>query len=156
MQLYIPPEILPMPEIMKIRIIPFSLFLSSVMLFFSCNALAASVVDRLPGLEKLNSTEIIEAFSGKTSMCVKARDQSTCVTYMGDDGQVKRLTHNDNIRKTGKWHAAGHQLCITWTGKTRALCFDIYRDESGDFLLIRKGKLKATVKEFRDGDQSGF
>ncbi len=106
--------------------------------------------------EKLNSTEIIQAFSGNTSACIKEKDQTTCSTYMGERGQVKRHMHDSGKQRLGKWHAAGHQLCILWEGKTRDLCFDIFKLENGHVQLIRKGKLKSTVTEFKPGDHSGF
>ena len=109
-----------------------------------------------PGGEKLNSTQIIEVFSGRTSLCIKEKDQSGCSTFMSERGRVKRFTYKDKKQKTGKWHAAGHQLCILWDGKTRELCFDIYETPKGEYQLFKKGKLKATVTGFEAGDTSGF
>lgn len=106
--------------------------------------------------EKLNSTEIIQTFSGNTSACIKEKDQSTCSTYMGEQGQVKRHMHDSGKQRLGKWHAAGHQLCIMWQGKSKDLCFDIVKLENGHVQLIRKGKLKSTVTGFQYGDHSGF
>lgn len=108
------------------------------------------------GAEKLNSTEIIQAFSGKTSQCIKEKDKSTCSTYLGERGLVKRHMHDSGKQRLGKWHAAGHQLCILWKGKSKELCFDIMKQDNGDLHLIKKGKLKSVVTGFKPGDHSGF
>ena len=109
-----------------------------------------------PQGEKLNSTQILQLFSGHTAKCQKSKDQSTCNTFMGDRGQVKRLNHYDNKRKTGKWHAAGHQLCIHWAGKKRESCFDVYQNADDSIQLFWKDKLKATIIGFDEGNTAGF
>ncbi len=106
--------------------------------------------------DKLNSTQIIKAFSGKTAECVKTKDKSTCSTYMSERGQVKRHMRQSGKQRTGKWHAAGHQLCILWSGKSKDLCFDIQKQGNGDLHLVRKGKVKSVITGFKNGDQSGF
>jgi len=100
----------------------------------------------------LNTADITQLFSGKTAGCVKSKDQSICLTYMSTDGKVKRLTHSDGKTRLGTWEAVKDKLCIQWTGKSKAICFDVVKKNDNEYLLNKKGKTKSVITGFTDGD----
>lgn len=101
----------------------------------------------------LSQSEISNLFSAKTAGCIKTKDQSTCKTYMGKDGSVKRFTENTGKTRLGTWHAsADNQLCIRWANKVKDLCFDINKNEDNTYNLDRKGKTKSVITGFTAGN----
>jgi len=103
--------------------------------------------------EQLSKWEIILLFSGKTADCIKTKDKSTCVTFMGNNGEVTRLTHKDKKLRQGKWHAdSDNHLCIKWQGKSKDLCFTVHSNEDGTYNLNKKGKTKSIISGFTTGD----
>ena len=103
--------------------------------------------------DELNSEEIRTLFAGKTAKCIKTKDFSTCDTYMGEDGSVKRLTFKDGKIRLGTWEANNkNQLCITWEGRKRALCFIVIENRNGTHRLVKRNKTKSVIAGFEDGD----
>ncbi len=104
---------------------------------------------------KLSATELEEKFSDTTQLCRKEKDRSTCTTYCSADGVIKRRLHKDNVRREGTWEAdlESDQLCITWKGKTKALCFDVYRNKDGTYDMYKGGKHLSTVLSFASGNR---
>ena len=110
------------------------------------------------GHGKLDANELEEMFANTTQMCRKEKDQSTCTTYFSADGVIKRRLHETDVRRDGTWEAdiEHDQLCITWTGKTRALCFDAYRNKDGTIDMYKGGRHLSTVIEFTPGNVEGL
>ena len=95
-------------------------------------------------------------FAGKTAQCIKSKDFSTCDTYMGEDGEVKRFTHKDSKLKTGTWDTNDkNQLCITWKGKKRAQCFIVIENSNGTHRLVKRNKTKSVIAGFTEGNTLG-
>lgn len=107
---------------------------------------------------KLDAQQLQQQFSNTTQLCRKEKDQSTCTTYFSDNGTIKRRLHKDNKRRVGKWetNSESNQLCITWKGKTRALCFDVYENKDGTMDMYKKGKHLSTVLNFSPGNTEGL
>ena len=103
---------------------------------------------------QLNADELIKRFSNTTQHCRKEKDQSTCTTYFSGDGVIKRRMHADGKRKQGTWEVKSdlNQLCITWKGKTKALCFEAYMNRDGTLDMYKKGKHLSTVVTFFNGN----
>jgi len=101
---------------------------------------------------ELSNAEIKALFAGKTSQCIKSKDFSTCDTYMGNDGKVKRFTHKDGKLKLGAWHANADKLCIKWRGKKSDLCFIVIENSNGTHRLVRRNKTKSVISGFIAGD----
>ena len=103
---------------------------------------------------KLTADELEEKFSDTTQLCRKEKDYSTCTTYFSADGVIKRRLHQDNQRRQGTWEAdlEHDQLCITWEGKTKPLCFDVYRNKDGTMDMYKGGKHLSTVLNFTPGN----
>lgn len=106
--------------------------------------------------QTLNGAEISALFSGNTSQCIKQKDQSKCSTFMSPDGKIKRHMQASGKQRTGQWEVVDNKLCITWEGKTKALCFDVVAIEDGQYQLLKKGDVKSIVTGFKPGDHSGF
>jgi len=100
----------------------------------------------------LSGDDITSLFSGKTTSCIKSKDQSTCLTFMSSDGKVKRLTNADGETRLGTWNVMNNQLCILWDKKKKDLCFDVVKQNDREYLLNRKGKTKSIINGFSDGD----
>jgi|GEM_PF-3665278 len=102
---------------------------------------------------ELSSEEIQAIFAGKTSLCIKSKDFSTCDTFMGTDGKVRRLTHKDGKLKLGAWHAnVDNKLCIKWQGKKCDICFLVIENSNGTHRLVRRNKTKSVITGFITGD----
>ena len=103
---------------------------------------------------KLDANELEERFSNTTQHCRKEKDQSTCTTYFSAEGVVKRRMHADGKRREGSWETdlEHNQLCITWKGKTKALCFDAYLNKDGTLDMYKGGKHLSTVITFFPGN----
>lgn len=127
------------------------IFLKSMvigLIAISLNAMSLNAISA-----PLSQSEITHLFSAKTAACIKSKDQSSCKTYMGDDGRVKRFTENTGKTRLGTWHAsADNRLCIRWENKTKDLCFDINKNEDNTYNLDRKGKTKSVITGFVAGD----
>lgn len=118
-----------------------SILLSSTLLSFNTMA------------SPLTKLELNDLFASKTASCIKTKDQSTCLTYMGFDGSVKRLTHKDGKTRLGSWYSSeDNQLCIRWANKNKALCFDVIKNEDNTYNLDRKGKTKSVITGFKAGN----
>jgi hypothetical protein len=107
---------------------------------------------------KLNAEELKERFTNTTQHCRKEKDQSSCTTYFAADGTIKRRMHKDGARRAGTWtiDAEKDLLCITWKGKTKALCFDSYMNKDGTMDMYKGGKLLSTVVTFFPGNVEGL
>ena len=102
---------------------------------------------------ELSSEEIKTLFAGNTSQCIKSKDFSTCDTYMGNDGEVKRFTHKDGKLKLGTWHASvDDKLCIKWQGKKSDHCFIVIENSNGTHRLVKRNKTKSVITGFTTGD----
>lgn len=103
---------------------------------------------------KLDANELQERFNNTTQHCRKEKDQSTCTTYFAADGTIKRRLHADGKRREGSWNIdqENDRLCITWKGKSKALCFDVYANKDGTLDMHKKGKHKSTVITFFPGN----
>lgn len=124
-------------------------------LFFSFMVCLLSLLSSpLMAHGKLDADELQQRFSNTTQHCRKEKDQSTCTTYFSADGTIKRRLHADGKRREGSWKIDSEkdQLCITWKGKTKALCFDVYKNKDGTMDLHKKGKHKSTVMTFFPGN----
>lgn len=131
-----------------LRFLSISLFLSPL-LFISSNTFAHG---------QLNADELKTRFTDTTQHCRKEKDQSTCTTYFAADGTIKRRMHEDGKRRDGVWsvNAENNQLCITWTGKTKALCFEAYMNKDGTMDMYKKSKHLSTVITFFKGNVEGL
>lgn len=103
---------------------------------------------------KLDADELQERFSDTTQHCRKEKDRSTCTTYFAADGSIKRRMHADGKRREGIWEIdpEKNRLCITWKGKSRALCFDVYANKDGTMDMYKKGKHISSVITFFPGN----
>ncbi|MDJ0832967.1 MAG: hypothetical protein QNJ69_05555 [Gammaproteobacteria bacterium] len=103
---------------------------------------------------QLTAAQLFERFSDTTQHCRKEKDQSTCTTYFSADGVIKRRMHEDGKLKDGTWMVKDDtdQLCITWTGKTKALCFEAYLNHDGTLDMYKKGRHLSTVITFFEGN----
>ena len=103
---------------------------------------------------QLNATELTKRFTDTTQHCRKEKDQSTCTTYFSADGVIKRRMHADGKLKDGSWMIKDdtNQLCITWTGKTKALCFEAYLNHDGTLDMYKKGRHLSTGITFFEGN----
>ena len=135
-------------EINVFRFITVSLFLSPLLLI-SSNSFAHG---------QLNADELKTRFSDTTQHCRKEKDQSTCTTYFAADGTIKRRMHEDGKRRDGSWEVKAEEnlLCITWTGKTKALCFEAFMNKDGTMDMYKKGKHVSTVITFFKGNVEGL
>ena len=107
---------------------------------------------------KLDATELEERFSNSTQHCRKEKDQSTCTTFFSADGQIKRRMHEDGARKAGTWliDIEHDQLCITWKGKTKSLCFDAYLNKDETIDMYKGSRHISTVITFFPGNTEGL
>ena len=105
---------------------------------------------------RLNSSDIISVFAGKTLYSTNERTKDEILTYLSKDGVVKQAIKASNIQRTGKWHAANNQLCLHWEQQESEFCFDsiLYHDDA--FFLFKNSKIETIVNRGVDGDQTGF
>ena len=97
--------------------------------------------------------DISALMSGKTTKCVKTKDNSTCSTYFAEDGVVKRILDTDGKRRSGQWSIDGDShLLIQWDGKKKPLVFVVMDMRDGTYNLVKKGKLKSTIIGFSNGN----
>ena len=103
---------------------------------------------------QLSADQLFERFTDTTQHCRKEKDQSTCTTYFSADGVIKRRMHADGKLKDGTWMIKddSNQLCITWTGKTKALCFEAYLNHDGTLDMYKRGRHLSTVITFFEGN----
>jgi hypothetical protein len=103
---------------------------------------------------KLNADELEELFSNTTQLCRKEKDQSTCSTYFSEDGVIKRRLHTGDVRREGEWETdlEHDQLCITWKGKKKPLCMDVYQNKDGTLDMYKGSKHLSTVLSFTPGN----
>jgi len=127
-----------------------------LLLLFSASTLVYSSLGYAHG--KLDANQLEERFSNTTQLCRKEKDKSTCTTYFAEDGVIKRRLHNNNKRRVGEWETdiEHDQLCITWKGKTKALCFDVYQNKDGTVDMYKGGKHLSTVLNFMPGNAEGL
>jgi hypothetical protein len=116
----------------------------------------------LPGMalahNQLNAAELEKRFSNTTQLCRKEGDQSLCTTYFSADGEIKRRMHADDKRRDGTWKVdpEKNELCITWKGRTRALCFEAFDNKDGTVDMYKHGKHISTVLSFETGNTEGL
>lgn len=103
---------------------------------------------------QLNAAELEKRFTNTTQHCRKEKDKSTCSTYFAPDGTIKRRMHADGKKRDGTWMVDKEKdlICITWKGKTKALCFSAYINKDGTVDMYKKGKLLSTVMTFFPGN----
>jgi len=130
------------------RFLLISIFLSPL-LVLSTNSLAHG---------KLNAEQLHLRFSDSTQHCRKEKDKSTCTTFFAADGTIKRRMHEDGKRRDGNWEIKTDNdlLCITWTGKSKALCFEAFMNKDGSLEMYKKGKHVSTVITFFNGNVEGL
>lgn len=121
----------------------------AVLLIFSGNSF---------GHGQLDAEALKTRFSDTTQHCRKEKDKSTCTTYFSTDGVVKRRMHADGARREGTWEIKQEEklLCITWKGKTKALCFEAFMNKDGTLEMYKKGKHVSTVITFFQGNVEGL
>ncbi len=107
---------------------------------------------------QLKADELKTRFTDTTQHCRKEKDQSTCTTFFAADGTIKRRMHKDGKRRGGNWEVKDDkdQLCITWTGKKKALCFEAFMNSDGTMDMYKKGKHLSTVVTFFKGNVEGL
>jgi len=107
---------------------------------------------------ELNAAELKQRFTNTTQHCRKEKDQSTCTTFFAADGSIKRRMHADGKLRDGSWNIDEEKnlLCITWTGKTKALCFSAYMNKDGTMDMYKKGRHLSTVVTFFPGNVEGL
>lgn len=105
---------------------------------------------------RLTSTDIISVFAGKTLYSTNQRTKTKVLTYLSRDGSMKQSIKASNIQRSGKWHAANHQLCLHWQNSESEYCFDkiLYHDEI--FFLLKNDKTETIVDKYDEGDKTGF
>jgi hypothetical protein len=105
----------------------------------------------------LDRDEIIELVSEKTTECRKEKDGSLCSNYFSEDGVIKRVMHDDDARRDGRWFIDDEErLCILWDGKIKPLCFAVFEQDDGSFNLIRREKHITTITGVEDGNTRGL
>lgn len=119
---------------------------------FGMTMLAAPTIAQAHG--KLDASELEDRFSNTTQLCRKEKDKSTCTTYFSEDGVIKRRLHMDNVRREGEWETdlEHNQLCITWKGKKKPLCMDVYQNKDGTLDMYKGSKHLSTVLSFTPGN----
>jgi len=124
-------------------------FLLSPLLFISTSSYAHG---------QLNAEDLKTRFSDTTQHCRKEKDKSTCTTFFAADGTIKRRMHEDGKRRSGNWEvdSENDKLCITWTGKKKALCFKAYMNKDGTLEMYKRGKHVSTVITFFKGNVEGL
>lgn len=107
--------------------------------------------------ETLTAGDIKPLISGKTTACLKTRDDSTCSTWFSEDGVVKRKMDADGKRKDGRWFVDdSDRLCILWDGKTKPLCLVVTRNDDQTYDLAKKGRHVSTITKFHAGNTEGL
>ena len=103
---------------------------------------------------QLSAAELEKKFTDTTQHCLKVKDKSTCTTYFAPDGTIIRRMHADGARKEGTWNVDKEKdlICITWKGKTKALCFTVYMNKDGTVDMHKKGRHLSTVTSFFPGN----
>ena len=104
----------------------------------------------------LNSSQIIGYFAGRTLHSLNVRTRTEVLTYLSKDGSMKQSIKSSNTQRTGKWHAANHQLCLSWLQSDEEYCFDkvLFRDEL--FYLVKNDMVETIVHTGDEGDTTGF
>jgi hypothetical protein len=114
----------------------------------------------MPGYShnKLGADELEEYFSNTTQHCRKEKDQSTCTTFFAADGVIKRRMHEDGARKQGSWKIdrENEELCITWDGSEKELCFEAFLNKDQTMDMYKNGKHLSTVLTFFPGNTEGL
>jgi len=107
---------------------------------------------------QLSADELDEYFSNTTQHCRKENDQSTCTTFFSADGVIKRRMHEDGARKEGIWtiDSENDQLCITWAGSDKTLCFEAYFNKDHTIDMYKNGRHLSTVLTFFPGNAEGL
>lgn len=105
---------------------------------------------------RLNSTDIITVFSGKTAFSVNERTSDEIRTYFAENGRVKQSIHPEDRQRRGKWHAANDQLCLHWDNKPEEFCFDSILWNNYVFYFFKNGKIETIVEEYVEGDDTLF
>lgn len=130
------------------------IFLLSITLGSFTSALYA--LDDTKKYYHLNSSQIIGFFAGKTLHSLNVRTRTEVLTYLSKDGSMKQSIKSSNTQRRGKWHAANHQLCLSWQQSEEEYCFDkvLFRDEL--FYLVKNSQVETIVHTGDEGDTTGF
>ena len=103
---------------------------------------------------QVSGHEITSFLSGKTANCIKTSDESTCDTFFGKDGTIKRFTPDNGKTKTGKWWVdADGMLNVQFTGKKKPLVFKVVDPRDGTWKLLKGGSLKSLITGATPGDK---
>ena len=130
------------------------IFLLSITLgSFTSNLYAA---DGLEKYYRLNSSQIIGFFSGKTLHSRNVRTKTRVLTYLSPDGTMKQSIKSSNIQRRGTWHAADDSLCLSWQKSDEEHCFDQVLFYNELFFLVKNKKLETIVHMGDEGDTTGF
>lgn len=106
-----------------------------------------------PGPAALDRDSIVELVSEKTTECRKEKDGSLCSNYFSEDGVIKRVMHDDDARRDGRWFVDDQErLCILWDGKIKPLCFVVYEQDDGSYNLIKNDRHITTILGTEDGN----
>ena len=134
--------------------IKLSVFLLGITLGSFTSALYAN--DDTKKYYHLNSSQIIGYFAGRTLHSLNVRTRTEVLTYLSKDGSMKQSIKSSNTQRRGKWHAANHQLCLSWQQSEGEYCFDkvLFRDEL--FYLVKGTQVETIVHTGDDGDTTGF
>jgi len=101
----------------------------------------------------LTRDELRSLVFDKTVDCRKEKDQSTCVNYFSDEGNVVQVLHKDGKRKDGRWFLDdSDRLCILWNGKLKPLCFVVTENEDGTYNMVKRGKHVSTILKLYEGN----
>ncbi len=106
---------------------------------------------------QLSGAEVKALFTDKTQYCEQQGKDSTCKTFNAADGRVTRVMDADGVRRVGNWRvSATGEYCLRWDGKKKDLCFTVFSQQDGSYHLLRKGKHKATITKFLDGNSENM
>lgn len=102
---------------------------------------------------QLSGDEVKALFTDRTQYCLQEGKDKTCKTYNAPDGKVTRIMDADGARREGIWWVNEEQAyCVRWDGKTKDLCFAVFKQDDGTYHLWKGGKHKATITKFMDGN----
>jgi len=105
----------------------------------------------------LTYDELDELVYNKTADCRKEKDQSECVNFFSEEGELAQVMKDDGKRKDGRWFLDdSDRLCILWNGKTKPLCFSVIKNADGTYKMLKHGKHISSILNISAGNRDNL
>jgi len=137
-------------------ILVFSMFLSAGVALAGGESIPVPVEEKQ---QQLSTDELKTLFTDRTQHCDKIGKDDTCKTYNAPNGRVYRVMDKGGARKEGSWWITDDdEYCVRWDSKKKKknLCFAVFKQADGTYDLFKKGKHKAKVRKFIDGNSENM